>query len=70
MVDFILLLVEFILTMGMTLLSFRTNHRFLTTLVAGVLWLVLAYMVMDLNLIMGLCCVGMGLYLWARTFVS
>jgi len=68
--DFILLLILFILTMGMTYLAFRSQFRFIISLAAGAVWICLGYLVLPLSLIFCLCCTGMGFYMWIRIFIQ
>jgi len=70
MVDFITLLIGFILTLGMTYIAFKSNFRIMPSMICGAIWIAMAYMLLELNLIAAIVCIGMGFYVWARTFIS
>lgn len=66
MVDFILLLVGMLITLGLTWLAFKTGMRFLPALICGCAWVAFGLILFELNLILMICCVGLGLYMWIR----
>jgi len=68
MLDFFLLSVSATLAIGLTLLSlFQKPLRFIPTLIAGVLWLAIAFMIFDMSLIFSISCIGMGFWMFIRS---
>jgi hypothetical protein len=45
-------------------------NRTMLSLLAGALFVGLGILLYPLNLILMICCIGIGLYLWARIFIS
>ena len=45
-------------------------QRTMLWIISGCLWIGLGFMLLPLNTIIFICCVGIGFYLWARVFMS
>ena len=68
--DFIFLLIGFIIAIGMAIAAFMSNFRFLVSMIAGVVWIGFGLLLLDLDLVMPICCIGMGLYMMIRSVIS
>ena len=68
--DIIFLIVGFLLTIGITVAALLSSFRFMISMVAGIMWVALGLLLLDLDLIMPICCVGMGIYMLIRSFID
>jgi len=64
------MIISVVLTLGLTALAIYARFRFLPCLMAGVMWFALALLVLDINILLFLCCLGVGFYFLARSIVQ
>lgn len=65
--DFMVLIIMSIMATGFTFYSLTNNQRFVPSFISGIIWIALALVVLETNMIFFGCCIALGLYMMIRS---